>query len=114
LDWIEHTLRKPEGSIEKAALDWKSTGNTKTWETKVDMEKIHRRGNRRKSKDVERDEEVGQTTEQNGKTSHQPYAPKGATRDGGWMNGSRGNILVLYFGGASFESRPEFRLYLLR
>jgi hypothetical protein len=31
----------------------------KTWETKEDMEKICRRRNRRKRKDVERGEEVG-------------------------------------------------------
>jgi hypothetical protein len=31
----------------------------RTWETKEDMEKICRRGNRRKRKDLERGEEVG-------------------------------------------------------
>jgi hypothetical protein len=42
------------------------------------MEKICRRGNRQKRKDLERG---WQTTEK--KTSHHPYAPKEATGDDG-------------------------------
>jgi hypothetical protein len=53
------------------ALDWthfkktrrinreSSTGSAKTWKAKEDMEKMCRRGNRRKRKDLKRGEEAG-------------------------------------------------------
>jgi hypothetical protein len=48
----------PDGSIERAALDWNPQGTQRLgWETKEDMEKICRRGNRRKRKYLERGEE---------------------------------------------------------
>jgi hypothetical protein len=51
--WIWHTLRKPEGSIEKAALDWNPHG---AW--RHGRPNKTRRRNRRKRKDLERGEEV--------------------------------------------------------
>jgi hypothetical protein len=49
LDWTH--LKKTRRIKRESSTRLESTGSTKTWETKVDMEKICRRGNRRKGKD---------------------------------------------------------------
>jgi hypothetical protein len=36
--WIGHTLRKPDGVIEKAALEWNPQGGQETWSPKKDQE----------------------------------------------------------------------------
>jgi hypothetical protein len=57
LDWTH--LKKTRRINRENSTRLESTGSTKTWETKEHMEKFHRRGNRRKRKDLERGEEDG-------------------------------------------------------
>jgi hypothetical protein len=57
LDWTH--LMKTRRINRESSTRLESTGSTKTWETKEDMEKIRRRRNRRKRKYLERGEEVG-------------------------------------------------------
>jgi hypothetical protein len=76
--WIDHTLRKPTGSIERSALVWNPQGARrrrrpkKTWKRTVEEEAM----------------EVGKTwrevkkllTGSDGSVSQMPYPPEGATR----------------------------------
>jgi hypothetical protein len=51
-------LKKTRRIRRESRTRFESSGSTKTWETKEDMEKICRIGNRRKKKELERGEEV--------------------------------------------------------
>jgi hypothetical protein len=53
LDWTH--LKKTRKINREGSTRLESTGSTKTWETKEDMEKIYRRRNREKRKDLERE-----------------------------------------------------------
>jgi hypothetical protein len=57
LGWTR--LKKTRRINRESSTRLESIESTKTWETKKDMEKIRRRGNRRKRKYQERCEEVG-------------------------------------------------------
>jgi hypothetical protein len=56
LDWTQ--LNKTRRINRESSTRLESTGSMKMWETKKNMEKICRRGNKRKRKDLERGEEV--------------------------------------------------------
>jgi hypothetical protein len=76
--WIGHTLRKPDGAIEKAALEWnpqrvrKRGRPKKTWRRTIEDEamEMERPGVKLRG---------WLTTEPDGKASLMPYAPVGAT-----------------------------------
>jgi hypothetical protein len=57
LDWTH--IKKTRRINRESGTGLESTGRMRTWETKEDMEKICRIGNRQKRKDLERGEEVG-------------------------------------------------------
>jgi hypothetical protein len=71
-----------------------STGSTNTWETKEDMEKICRRRNRQKRRDLERDEEVGKRQNKMDKLHISPVLEQQEMMDG-WMSSCAGSDLVM-------------------
>jgi hypothetical protein len=76
--WIGHILRKPDGAIEKAALEWNPQGVRKRGRPK----KTWRRTSEEEAMEMGKTwGEVKRllTTEPDGEVSLMPYAPVGAT-----------------------------------
>jgi hypothetical protein len=76
LDWTQ--LKKTRRINRESRTTLETTRNTKTWRPRKTWRRFVEEEIGEKLKTLRERWRSCQTTEQNGKTSHQPYAPKGA------------------------------------